>query len=264
MKPLPAKREFSVHSALALLLLLTSATAIIFFFYAPPLTEDGKLDLLINSIIPRFFISLFLLVLVLEIFPACLAWKRIPVKNLLWCVLPLLVTVVNFPVSALISGTAHVTRAELIGPFLLKCLLIGLSEELLFRGIVFYALSDYFKKKGYSCFLPVLLSSVIFALFHFINLFDGAGILAVLQQVGYSFLIGAMLAVVLLKTKNLWLCVFLHALFDFGGFFVSDLGTGDPQDLTFWILTVVVGVLCAVQIIVTLIRRIKYEKKSLN
>ena len=152
------------------------------------------------------------------------------------------------------------TRAELIGLFLLKCLLIGLSEELLFRGIIFYTLSDYFKRKGFSCFLPVLLSSVIFALFHFINLFDGAGILAVLQQAGYSFLIGAMLAVVLKKTNNLAACVFLHALFDLGGFFVSDLGTGDPQDLTFWILTAVVGVLSAVHITATLVKMIKKEK----
>ena len=155
---------------------------------------------------------------------------------------------------------AHPRDAELIGLFLLKCLLIGLSEELLFRGIIFYTLSDYFKRKGFSCFLPVLLSSVIFALFHFINLFDGAGILAVLQQAGYSFLIGAMLAVVLKKTNNLAACVFLHALFDLGGFFVSDLGTGDPQDLTFWILTAAVGIVCTVHITATLVKMIKKEK----
>lgn len=260
MKPLSAKREFSDRQALALLLLFIPAAAILFFFFAPPATGDGRLDSLLNAVIPRFFISIFLLVLVLEIFPSCLSCKRISFKNLIWCIPPLLVALVNFPFSALILGTAQVTRAELIGLFLLKCLLIGLSEELLFRGIIFYTLSDYFKRKGFSCFLPVLLSSVIFALFHFINLFDGAGILAVLQQAGYSFLIGAMLAVVLKKTNNLAACVFLHALFDLGGFFVSDLGTGDPQDLTFWILTAVVGVLSAVHITATLVKMIKKEK----
>lgn len=257
MKPLRKKSEFSVRSALTLLLLMISAVALLFFFSAPPATDDGKLDSLINAVVPRFFISLFLLVLVIEAFPDLLAFKKISSKNLLWCILPLLVTLVNFPFSALILGTARMTRAELMWLFIIKCLLIGLSEELLFREIIFSALLDYFKKKGRSCFLPVLLSSVIFALFHFINLFDGAGILAVLQQVGYSFLIGAMLSIVLLKTKNIWLCILLHALFDFGGFFVSDLGTGDPQDLTFWILTIVVGVLCTVQMIITLIKIIK-------
>lgn len=254
MRSLPRKREFTYRSALALSLCLISAAAILFFFYAPPHTGDLKLDSLMGAVIPRFFISVFLLVLILEFFPACLANEGVSPKNLLWCVLPLLVTLVNFPFSALISNAAQVARPELVWLFLIKCLLIGLSEELLFRGIVFYALSDYFKKRERSCLLPVLLSSFIFALLHFINLFDGAGILAVLQQVGYSFLIGAMLAVVLLKTQNLWLCVFLHALFDFGGLFVSDLGTGSPHDLVFWILTISVGVLCAVQMVVTVIK----------
>lgn len=264
MKPLRKKSEFSYQTALALLLLLISAAALLFFYSAPPKIGDRTLDLLINAVVPRFFISVFLLVLVIEVFPDLLAFKKVSSKNLLWCVLPLLVTLVNFPFSALILNAARITRAELVWLFIIKCLLIGLSEELLFRGIIFYSLSDYFKRKGRSCFLPVLLSSVIFALFHFINLFEGAGIFPVLQQVGYSFLIGAMLAVVLLKTKNIWLCILLHALFDFGGFFVSDLGTGNPQDLTFWILTIVVGVLCTVQMILTLIRIIKTEKKSLK
>ncbi|MDE6411915.1 MAG: CPBP family intramembrane metalloprotease [Clostridia bacterium] len=257
MRPLRKKSELSVQSALALLLLLICAAAIVFFYSAPPVIGDSVLYSLVYAVIPRFFICVFLLVLILEVYPDLLAWKRISWKNLLWCVLPLLVTIVNFPFSALILGTARMTRAELIWLFIIKCLLIGISEELLFRGIIFSSLSDYFKKKGRSCFLPVLFSSVIFGLFHFINLFDGAGILAVLQQVGYSFLIGAMLAIVLLKTKNIWLCIFLHALFDFGGFFVSDLGTGNPQDLTFWILTIVVGILCTVQMIITLIKIIK-------
>lgn len=257
MKALRKKSEFSVQSALVLLLLLISAAAIVSYYSAPPMIEDGRLASLFHAVIPRFFTSVFLLVLVLEVYPDLFAWKRISLKNLLWCVSPLLVTVVNFPFSALILGTAQITRAEFLWLFIIKCLLIGLSEELLFRGIIFHSLSDYFKKKGRSCFLPVLLSSVIFALFHFINLFDGAGILPVLQQVGYSFLIGAMLAIVLLKTKNIWLCIFLHALFDFGGFIVADLGTGNPQDLTFWILTVVVGVLCTIQMIITLIKIMK-------
>lgn len=63
-----------------------------------------------------------------------------------------------------------------------------------------------------------------------------------------------MLAVVFLKTRNLWICVGLHMLFDAGGFLNSDLGTGNPQDLVFWILTAVAGVLCAVHIVWTLVQ----------
>ena len=86
MKPLSAKREFSDRQALALLLLFIPAAAILFFFFAPPATGDGRLDSLLNAVIPRFFISIFLLVLVLEIFPSCLSCKRISFKNLIWCI----------------------------------------------------------------------------------------------------------------------------------------------------------------------------------
>ena len=247
----------NLHSVLMLSPLLISAAAILLFYVSPPVTADAKLDSLLSAVIPRFFISVFLLVLAIEFFPAALAGRRVSAKKLLWCVLPLLVALVNFPFSALIRSTARITRVELLGLFLIKCFLIGLSEEVLFRAIIFESLFQYYKKKKGALLLPVLLSSVIFALFHFINLADGAGILSVLQQVGYSFLIGAMLAVVLFKTNNLWLCVLLHTLFDVGGFLISDLGTGNPQDLTFWILTIVIGVLCAVQIIITIVKEQK-------
>lgn len=257
MKSTLQKSESSLHSVLRLALLLICGAAILLFYASPTVSADAKLNSLLSAVIPRFFICVFLLVLAVEFFPAVLAAKRISAKKLLWCILPLLVALVNFPVSALIRGTATVTRAELLWLFLIKCLFIGLSEELLFRGIIFTSLLEHFKKNKWALFFSVLLSAVIFALFHFINLFDGAGILEVLQQVGYSFLIGAMLAVVLFMTDNLWLCVLLHALFDAGGFLISDLGVGNPQDLAFWILTIVIGVCCTVQIILTIFKQQK-------
>lgn len=260
MRPLSNKSQSTLHSALTVTLLLLSAAAILFYYICPPVQEDAMLDGLVRAVIPRFFIAIFLLVLAMEYFPACLLSGRVG-KNLLWCILPLLVALVNFPFSSLIRGIAHITRADLLGLFLFKCLLIGLGEEVLFRGIVFDSLMQAFKKKNDALFWSVLLSSAVFALFHFINLLDGADILSVLQQVGYSFLIGAMLAVVLQQTKNLWLCVALHALFDTGGMIVSDLGVGDPQDLIFWILTIIVGVGCAVQIVFMLV---KQQKKLLG
>lgn len=238
-------------------LLVLSAVAILFFYLCPPEPDDATLHDLVRAVIPRFFIAVFLLVLAMEHFPSSLASKRVTAKNFVWCILPLLVALVNFPFSSLIRGIARITRVDLLGLFLLKCLLIGLGEEILFRGIIFDSLLRVFKQKKEDYFWPVLLSSVIFALFHFVNLADGSDILSVLQQVGYSFLIGAMLAVVLLQTDNLWLCVGLHALFDVGGMLVSDLGVGNPQDLTFWILTIVVGVACTAQIVVMLIRQQK-------
>ena len=261
MKRLHRKSD-TLHSALTMASVLLCAAAILLFYVLPAPVEDETLGALLSAIIPRFFIAVFLLVIAIEFFPKSVLYRRVSLKGLLWCIPPLLVALVNFPFSALIRGTARIVRLDLLWLFLIKCFLIGLGEELLFRGIIFYSLLEYFKKKEGGLFFSVLFSSVIFALFHFVNLLDGAGILPVLQQVGYSFLTGAMFAVVYLKTKNFCIPVFLHALFDIGGFLVFDLGEGRPQDLTFWILTVVTGILCAVHIILTLVKMMRKKTSS--
>lgn len=259
MKPLFGKRAPAWNLFPAILLSVISLTAVLFFYLDPLKTSDKALSSLLEAAIPRFFIAAFLLAITAQFFPDCLAFRRIPFKNLFWCVPLLFVALANFPFSALIAGTARVTRSELIGLFAVKCILIGLGEELLFRGILYDFFAEIFARKQKSCFFPVLLSSTVFALFHLVNLLEGAGILPVLQQIGYSFLIGAMLAVLYVKTKNLWLCVILHALFDFGGFMISDLGVGDPHDLIFWILTALFGILCAVHVVATLVRLCKQK-----
>lgn len=237
-------------------MLLCFAVAIVFGWPDLTLVQDSELNVLLTGTLCRIGLTAFLVVLIvfcnqtyLLRFP-----KKTFARSLAWCIPCFLVAVVNFPFSALITHTAEVTRPELLPLFLLQCVAIGSMEELLFRGII----HDFFRKKlanikhGY--LLSVLVSSAIFGLWHLVNLFSGAGVGATFLQVGYSFLIGAMLAVTFDKTENIWLCVFLHALFDVGGTMIAYIGVGDPQDLVFWILTAVVGVLCAVHILLTALR----------
>ena len=75
---------------------------------------------------------------------------------------------------------------------------------------------------------------------------------SVLLQSVYTFLIGGMLAVVAIKTKNIWMGVIIHAAFDFGGLMTTTIATGDPWDAVFWILTISCGILCAGHIIYSL------------
>ena len=118
------------------------------------------------------------------------------------------------------------------------------------------------EKNKYRVLISVLSSSTLFALFHFLNLFFGAGVGETMLQVGYTFLIGCMLAVMMIKTGNIWLCVVVHALFYFGGMIVSNLGSGHFQDTTFWVLTAVAGLLCAVHILLSLKLIIKDYKED--
>ena len=164
---------------------------------------------------------------------------------------------VNFPYSAIIKGTVSIDRGDLLGLYSLYVLGIALIEELVFRGSIFILISDLFRNNRHRPFFTVLISALIFSLFHITNLFVGADIGSTLLQCLYTFLIGAMLSMVMLKSHNIWLCVLIHFIFDFGGLLIIHIGSGNPWDLIFWILTITSGVLCAGHVIYSLI---KFEK----
>ncbi|MDE7296313.1 MAG: CPBP family intramembrane metalloprotease [Clostridia bacterium] len=242
-----------------IILFVLSLTGMILCTVFPVHSKSATANLLLADILPRACILVPLLWVMIWRYRELLGfprpWNR--KKTLIWLLPPIAVALVNFPFSALISGTATVTQPEWIWLFAIKCLLIGIVEEWFFRGILLDLFLQIAREKQRTVFLPVLFSSLAFALFHLLNLFDGAGFGAVLLQTGYSFLIGGMLAVVFCKTRNLWISVILHTVFDAGGFLIKDLGTGNPQDLVFWILTAVVGIGCAVHIILTLVHMCK-------
>ena len=146
-------------------------------------------------------------------------------------------------------------RPDLIPLFVLFVIFVSLLEEIVFRGTIFMLMKDWLRNNRHAPLLTTIFCSLIFALFHFTNLFMGADILSVLLQVTYTFLIGAMLTVCMLKLGNIWLCVLIHSIFNFGGLLVvNDIAIGNPHDIVFWVLTIVIGVLCAGHVIYSLIK----------
>jgi len=89
---------------------------------------------------------------------------------------------------------------------------------------------------------------------HLVNIFSGASPAAVILQVGYSFLIGGMCSVILIKTSNIWYCVILHAVYNFAGGVVPECGGGAIWTMPTVILTAVVAVIVAVYVVYQLIR----------
>ena len=148
-------------------------------------------------------------------------------RKLLPCIPALLVVVNNLPIHPLCAGLARVEttvwRLLLLG---LECFSVALFEESCFRGVVLTGFLKARRETKWGQLLSVLLTSAVFGAVHLINLFIGSSPVAVLMQIGYSFLIGAMCSVVLFRTGNLWLCVFLHAVFNFNGQVVPSLGDG--------------------------------------
>lgn len=100
----------------------------------------------------------------------------------------------------------------------ISSLLIGLSEEFFFRGILFPYFISFFKLKKYSLYFSILLSSIIFGLFHYLNLFQSSGsFVGMTLQVLYAFFTGILFCALLLRTKSIIIPSLIHALIDFSG-----------------------------------------------
>jgi membrane protease YdiL (CAAX protease family) len=169
-----------------------------------------------------------------------------PKKSLFWrsilISLPAFVIAVNnFPFSTVISGEARVTEgAPMLLLLLFECLMVGFFEEMAFRGVIFLRILKKNPEDKLWQFLSIVLSSVIFGLVHLVNLLESSPG-AVFLQIGYSALIGAMCAVILLKTANIWLCVVIHGLYNFAGAVIPRMGEGRVWDTFTVVLTVIVS-----------------------
>lgn len=251
-------------AATVLAVALCAAMFIIVYFVPLRFSADETADRLWREMLPRAALGIVLFVLVLLFgYKNIFALKKEgAAKDLLWCLPCLAVALANFPYSALIAGTATIIRTDLIWLFLLKCLLIAVSEELLFRGILLSFFKDIFNCKKHSFLLRVTISSAVFALFHLLNLAEGAAVGATLMQVGYTFLTGLMFAAVTERTGSIWLAIVLHFIFDIGGLIVPELGVGLFQDTIFWIITAVCAAVCALHLIIYAIKTDSNECKE--
>lgn len=238
----------------ALLFALAIACFIIFEIVKVQLVNDVIMNYLLGHVI--YHVVIAALLIWLAIFTNTtyfMRFKRNFSKMLLWSIPCFLVALANFPFSALITKSVTIDRIDLLGLYTLYVISVAVIEEFVFRGVLLILLLDLFRYSKVKYTLSALISSAIFALFHFTNLFTGMDIGSILLQVLYTFLIGAMLSIVMFKTNNVWLCVVIHALFDFGGLLTVHIAMGNPWDVTFWILTITCGILCAGHVIVSLI-----------
>lgn len=222
---------------------------------------DDTFFKLFSETVPRFAVSVFLFAMLFtteEYRRGVIPGRKGALRALLWSIPCFFVALVNFPYTALASGSARILRTDLLWLFLAKCLSVALLEELFFRALL-VPFVRVRMKGNLAAGLTVLITAVVFGLSHLINLFFGGGVLPTLLQTGYTFLLGCMFAVMFLKTGNVWLCVLVHFIFDVGGVIVTDLGSGPFQDTVFWILTVAAGLICAVHIACTIFRIMKAE-----
>lgn len=106
-----------------------------------------------------------------------------------------------------------------IGLIALTTLLVGFSEELMFRGIL---LRGALTQMG--IFASILISAIGFSLLHAVNVFGGAPAVGIPFQLVLTFLAGLFFAPVALKLRNLAPLMVFHWLWDFTTLSTSYLG----------------------------------------
>lgn len=126
--------------------------------------------------------------------------------------LPLFILIILAKISDTITVGIHVTDLWLILLGLIVYVAGGFMEEAVFRGLVLRALLP----KG--LLIAALLSAVIFALAHFLNLVLGANLGATILQVVVAFLAGLAFTAPLAVTRNIWPLVFIHGFTNFVGY----------------------------------------------
>ena len=249
----PTRRHWLSRKACFAIILVAAPILLFFEFAKPAFTADTEvMNPMINMTITRGIGALvFLGLLLSEGYRILNPFEKPFWRSLLFAIPPFLVAVNNAPLYCLFFGDGRMIHGE---PwywvmFILECLAIGLFEEFAFRGVIFLMLAEKRHTTRKGLFVSLMLTSAIFGAVHLVNLATGADPGAVILQIGYSFLIGAMCSVVLLKTRNVWLCVLLHAVYDFGGKIIPTLFKGTMWDTPTVIVTAVLAVLTAAYLI---------------
>jgi membrane protease YdiL (CAAX protease family) len=126
--------------------------------------------------------------------------------------LPLFLLIIVAKISEITSLGIHASDLNFILVGLFVYVAGGFMEEAVFRGLVLRTLLPMGLVRA------AILSSMIFAVVHLLNLAVGANLTDTILQVINAFLMGLAFVAPLAVTRNIWPLVFIHALTNFGGY----------------------------------------------
>jgi membrane protease YdiL (CAAX protease family) len=110
---------------------------------------------------------------------------------------------------------------------LLNTLIVGLSEEWAFRGVLFQGLRSRF-----AMWPAIVLTTLMFGGVHVLNVITTGELTEALVQAVTAMMSGTVMIALLIRTGSLWVPILYHALWDFGTFTVSAGASHDaPVDL---------------------------------
>lgn len=136
------------------------------------------------------------------------------------CLLPMLPVLLLYTYSMLMQFV--LCSGEPVEPplrivwFVLCMLAIGLTEELVFRGLITRMMFEKYGRNALGVWLTVLVSSLLFGAVHLINAIGGAASIgSVLIQIVGAMALGMCLSATYLRTNSLWTVALIHGYMDF-------------------------------------------------
>ena len=246
------KKKLALKYVLIAVFILSASLMLACEIFKASIFGTGEQADVIYSLTSRFFgITLCFALVFYCGFSGILKITRSPFFKSLLYVLPCwAIALNNFPIIPYLQRQAHIdSGAGDILLFALQCLSVGIFEELAYRGCVFMLVLRNNRDSTKQIFKAVIISSALFGAVHIVNLFAGGGPVAVVLQVGYSFLIGAMCCFVLLKTGSVWHCALIHAVYNFCGGLVSNYGSGSIWTVSEIALTAIVAVIVTIYVV---------------
>jgi membrane protease YdiL (CAAX protease family) len=108
------------------------------------------------------------------------------------------------------------TDLRILFLFALSTMAVGIAEELAFRGTILPLLIISFANRKQPILKSAILSSLMFGLVHFINLFSQPeNSIGIISQVFFATAIGVFFCGLMVRTENILIPCILHALVNF-------------------------------------------------
>jgi membrane protease YdiL (CAAX protease family) len=133
----------------------------------------------------------------------------------IWWLLPPFIFLAYNWYSFFINTSSASLDYSLIALVAFTTFLVGLSEELVYRGVILKTLL-----KNTSTLKAIVYSSILFSLLHSVNIIGGATVMSVVFQLVMTFVMGFYFAGLAIKLNNLTLLIIFHFLWDFTLFIV--------------------------------------------
>lgn len=123
--------------------------------------------------------------------------------------------------------------------FILFVLLVGLAEELLFRGIIADCIFKHYGKSTFGIWISVILGGIIFGFAHVSNIFSGQSVEQTIIQMISLSMTGILFTAIYIRHRNIYAPIILHAVLDFftmfeEGFFANGTIAPTPVEIDFW------------------------------